>query len=427
MCDTVVVVGEDGVLFAKNSDRDPNEAQILEWHDSARHEPGAQLHATWITIPQVAATHAVVISRPWWMWGAEMGANEHGVTIGNEAVFTTQPTENEPGLLGMDLLRLALERSADADAAVETIVSLLERHGQAGPCSHENPAFSYHNSFLVADPGGAIVLETAGRRWATERVRSGARSISNGLTIDGFAQRHADRLRGTVAQFRRRSAVTAAGARAARSPLDLMAALRDNGTGGAPRWSLVNGSMKGPNMHAGGLVTSSQTVASWVGDLRSEPLHWATATADPAVSLFKPVRVGEPIDPGPAPTNRFDPRTLWWRHELLHRAALADWSRAVDIVGTEQRRIESAWVSEPPSTADAFARASAIHQRWYDEVLAGIDHDTRPWWVRQLWRHYDRSAGLRRPPGVSAPAPPMPPRSTSSPAGIPVGSQDRVT
>lgn len=50
-------------------------------------------------------THAVVLSRPSWLWGAEMGANEHGVCIGNEAVWTKEPVGEGEALLGMDLLR----------------------------------------------------------------------------------------------------------------------------------------------------------------------------------------------------------------------------------------------------------------------------------------------------------------------------------
>ena len=52
-------------------------------------------------------THGVVLSKPAWMWGAEMGANEHGVCIGNEAVWTKVNSANdaEEKLLGMDLVR----------------------------------------------------------------------------------------------------------------------------------------------------------------------------------------------------------------------------------------------------------------------------------------------------------------------------------
>ena len=187
VCDTLVSITPDGVLFAKNSDRDPNEAQTPRWYEAADHglRPG-DVDCTWISIPQVEHTHAVLLSQPWWMWGAEMGANEHGVVIGNEAVFTNQPLGGRPARDGPVAARR--ERAATADDAVGVIVELLERHGQGGPCSHEKPGFSYHNSFLVADPSGAIVLETAGANWAVEQVTGRGRSISNGLSIPGFAE-----------------------------------------------------------------------------------------------------------------------------------------------------------------------------------------------------------------------------------------------
>ena len=76
MCDTLVSLTEDGVIFGKNSDRDANEAQALRFHPAADHAPGATLRCTWSTIPQVPHTYAVVLGQPWWMWGAEMGTNE---------------------------------------------------------------------------------------------------------------------------------------------------------------------------------------------------------------------------------------------------------------------------------------------------------------------------------------------------------------
>jgi dipeptidase len=387
----MVTISRDGVLCAKNSDRDANEAQLLEWVPSARHENGSRVRCTWIEIPQASVTNAVLISRPWWMWGAEMGANEHGVVIGNEAVFTNQPY-GEPALLGMDLLRLALERASDSAGAAEVIVELLERYGQGGACSHERPGFTYHNSFLIADPTSALVLETAGAKWASEEVRAGARSISNGLTIPHFAGEYADRVRERVTGCRLRRMRTEAAAARATGPLALMTALRDHGEGGAPRWSLANGTLHAPCVHAGGLLASSQTTASFVADLREAPLYWATATAAPCTSLFKPVRVNEPVDLGPAATNRFDPATLWWRHERLHRATLADLAGLLPRYRADRDRTEASWIADPPSSAAAFTAAEDLEQAWLEDV-AGAVSDRRPRWVRRSWRSIDTTAG----------------------------------
>lgn len=393
MCDTLAVVGPDGVLFAKNSDRDPNEAQLLEWRARARAAAGARLRCTWIEIPQVAETHAVLLSRPFWMWGAEMGANEHGVAIGNEAVFTREP-HADTGLTGMDLVRLGLERGRTADEALHVIVSLLERHGQGGGCGHENRGFTYHNSFLVADPRGAFVLETAGRHTATERV-AGARSISNLLTIPGFARAHADRVRTRVAAGAARARRTRALAAGAKTAAEAMAILRDHGAGRRwPVYARSNGAMSAPCMHAGGLIAASQTTASWVAELRpGDCRHFATATAAPCLSTFKPVRVEEPLDLGPAPTDRFDGAALWWRHERLHRFLIASPERARDYLA-ERDALEARFRAESTPPAAAFALADALLRRWLERTAREPRVDRRPLLVRRYWRKRDARAGL---------------------------------
>ncbi len=396
MCDTLVSLTDEGVLFAKNSDRDPNEAQVLTWQAAATHSPGATVGCTWIEIPQVAHTHAVLLSRPWWMWGAEMGANEHGVVIGNEAVFTDQP-HGEPALLGMDLLRLGLERASTADAAVGVIVDLLERHGQGGPCSHARPGFTYHNSFLVADPQGAVVLETAGSRWATERVTGRGRAISNGLTISGFAEAHADRARERVAACRVRRSRTESAATAATDVSDLFAALRDHGTTSSPQWSPLNGALAAPCAHAGGLVTSTQTTSSWVADLRPHGTarHWVTATAAPCTSAFLPVAVDDPDgDLGRSATDRFDPSVRWWRHELVHRLALRDHAAAIARGADGLARFQAELLADVPGTGVALAAADALDDAWHRDLLDAALADRRPWWVRRIWRQLDEAAGI---------------------------------
>jgi len=187
VCDTFVALPDatlsGELIFGKNSDRPSGEVQDVVAFPAQQHTAGETTRCTYLQIPQAGRTFAVILSKPRWMWGAEMGANEHGVVIGNEAVWTTEPYA-ETGLLGMDLVRLGLERGATAIEALQVIVDLMEQYGQGGNCA-EHFAFNYHNSYLIADQIEAWVLETAGSYWVAEKITSGTRSISNSLSIHG--------------------------------------------------------------------------------------------------------------------------------------------------------------------------------------------------------------------------------------------------
>lgn len=129
MCDTLVLHGEGATWFAKNSDREPLEPQRLVRLPAVHGDPDATVQTTYLRIPQTASRHAVILSQPTWMWGAEMGVNARGVAIGNEAVFTRLVARQGEALLGMDLLRLGLERGDDARHALDIITGHLARYG----------------------------------------------------------------------------------------------------------------------------------------------------------------------------------------------------------------------------------------------------------------------------------------------------------
>jgi secernin len=412
MCDTLVALapatGRGGVLFGKNSDRERNEAQFLELTARARHAPGTEVAATYIALPQVAETHACLLSRPFWMWGAEMGANEHGVVIGNEAQHAVVPARRRRALTGMDLVRLGLERAASAAEAVEVITGLLERHGQGGDCGHL-ARFYYHNGFIVADPREAYVLETVGRWWVVERVER-TRVLSNALSIGaGFERASA----GLVAHARAegwsdgegrfdfagrlidegRDAVSFGRGRCARgtelltrkagalTPADMMAILRDHGPEGEgdPGWTPADTAGRTICMHAAQGARRSQSVGSMVSDLRAGgAVHWVTGASAPCLSLFKPVlfETGLP-EQGPRPTDAYDAASLWWRHERLHRAALADFAAALAVIAPERDRLERDFIAridqalegEDPegrrrAAWDCWREAEAAEARW---------------------------------------------------------------
>ncbi len=189
-CDTWVALPDatsDGsVILAKNSDRPSMEAQVLVHMPRANHRAGEKVKCTYIEIPQVPVTYEHIGSKIWWSFGYEHGMNEHGVAIGNEAVWSREAYQWGDGLLGMDLLRLGLERGKTAYESMHVIIDLLQQYGQSGDCEYEGEwgKANYHNSFIIADPKEAWVLETAGKYWVAKKVTRGVYSISNIYSIE---------------------------------------------------------------------------------------------------------------------------------------------------------------------------------------------------------------------------------------------------
>lgn len=184
MCDSFAALADvcrDGyTIYGKVSDRAVNEPQYFVHVPAADHDCSHPLRCTQITVEQVPHTYEMILSKPSWIWGAEIGANEFGVCAGNESVYSKE-IQKAPALMGMDLVRLALERGKTAEEALNVATSLLERYGQGGNCSFDDE-FYYDNSFLFVDAREAWVLETAGAYWAARRI-DGAQSISNYMTI----------------------------------------------------------------------------------------------------------------------------------------------------------------------------------------------------------------------------------------------------
>jgi secernin len=438
MCDTIVANGDatmDGVtIFAKNSDREPNEAQYLEYVPAADHNEGSTVQCTYIEIPQVAHTNAVLLSRPFWMWGAEMGANEHGVAIGNEAVFTRIPYTKGEALLGMDLLRLGLERAQTAYEALQVITTLIAAYGQGGNCGFQH-ALYYHNSYIIADPNDAWVLETAGPHWAAKQIR-GYYTISNCITLGNdfdlaseelvstavkkgwckgrddfdFARNYSDFIYTTFADGRGRCSRTSAYLSERQGKIDVetaIATLRHHRVG---EWRPDQG-LSGADvcMHAGfGPVRVSQSVGSMVSYLQPDQItHFFTATAAPCTSIFKPVwfEAGLP-DLGPAPDGVYDSGTMFWQHETLHRLTLLEYPDRISryqqardelekgfITQALQLRTESAEKRYEFST-HCFHEAEEAEAAWLQDLESLPDKDSNSALYRLAWRNFNRQAQM---------------------------------
>ncbi|XP_022251095.1 secernin-2-like [Limulus polyphemus] len=306
-CDTFVALppatANGFVVFGKNSDRPSEEVQEVLYVKATDHPAGSKLQCTYIEIDQAEHTHAVILSKPAWMWGAEMGSNEHGVCIGNEAVWTklNGPQDHEEKLLGMDLLRLGLERAITARKALDVITELLEKHGQGGPCSDIIPSMTYHNSFIIADQREAWVLETVDRFWAAEHVTCGVRNISNHLSIgkkidlmsknleeNAFQKGLWDPSKGGL-DFARAFGEGATDRRYKCGRKLLTELSASGGFREKDMFTILRDVDSGICMSSGFFVsTGSQVSVLTPPDTHLPCCHWFTATPNPRNSMFKP-------------------------------------------------------------------------------------------------------------------------------------------
>ena len=439
MCDTFVALpnstANGSLLFAKNSDRDPNEAQELVIVEGSDHASGSRVRCTYIEVPQVKKTYTVLLSKPFWIWGAEMGANENGVVIGNEAVFTRYTNNKEPGLIGMDFLRLALERAASAEGALDVITSLLGEYGQSGNCGFSHP-FYYDNSYLIADQNEAWVLETAGRQWVAQKVKD-IRSISNILTIENnwdyaspgvvdeaikkgwcrnksefsFRKCYSDFLYTTFGAGRIRQTCSMEilnGKMGSIETRDMIDILRNHGSAKGPNWN-PGKALTGADicMHAGfGPIRMSQTTGSMVSESGpGRPIFWVTGTAAPCLSIFKPVWLDSGLPVWEKyPEGKFDPSTIWWRGEELHRKVLRNYPQLAPLILNDRDQLETEWVGETRKlskssleerrayTRNAFKTADGKTAQWVSTTSSGKINEAMPFYYRHFRKTVDKQA-----------------------------------
>jgi dipeptidase len=412
MCDTHVILSAQGNWFAKNSDREPSESQYMEYHPRVVGDQAAAQSCSYIDVPQVANRHAYFLSRPSWLWGGEMGVNEKGVCIGNEAIFS-KTKSLKPALLGMDLLRLALQRADSANTALAVITDMLAEHGQGGPAGFRNKSFHYDSSFLILDQQQCWKLETAGRHWVAKHYQrpSGcniAVNISNAYTIgsdfdrcsagietfaqkqkywDGkqafnFAKAFDSKLMPWFAAAKQRQQqgqcqLAMLADQPISQPLnwaDFAALLRQHKH---PSQQPASGSNADRCMHAGGPIRQSQTTASLIvriqeGDIRAA----ATGTSAPCLSIFRPFSFDAEnwsllYDP------HHGQHSLWHEYEPIHRRAMFNESLRRSIKGDislTEPNIFAALDSNKTSLATSLGQADLSCMEWQQRQLARAEH-----------------------------------------------------
>lgn len=399
MCDSLVALKpatlNKSMIYGKSADCEVNEANALVRIPRQCHGKGEMVRTTHLMIPQSELTYEIILTKACWTYGCEIGINEFGLAMGEEAVYTTEDgTESRDGLIGPDLARIALERTTNCREAIALMTSLLEQYGQGGNCEMKGNSH-FDSSFMIADREEAYILETAGRKWAVKQVETFG-SISNMLSIQddwdaisaptggksekvnwaaAYGRPEVPPILGSPQrqQITRQALENHFGSITVKTIFDIM---RHHGEGYDPAKAPAHqnicvhiGPQKNRWWQADGVM-----VTEVEGD---QTVIWVTGTSGTCVSIFKPVFLGLDLpDIGPVPTDIFNPQVLWWKHELLHRRVMRDFGQNMPEIRNDFDQIEAEFL-ELASTAKygsinekkelmeyCFRKALAVTENW---------------------------------------------------------------
>jgi secernin len=407
MCDTLCGPGPAGMVFAKNSDRPVGEVQLAVPF-GRRPTAGCTLRTQYLSIGDTGA-HAALLSCPTWLWGAEHGVNEFGVAIGNERVGTVHDAGAAlPALIGMDLVRLGLERARSAPEALDIVIDLLTTHGQGGiadAAHHE----AYDSSFLIADPDHAFVLDTSGTSYAAAPFPGGV-AISNRLSVGPEWTRASpsvedgedfDRFRdlgqptdSADARLAASRAFLAAGRASPTglTPAATVAHLRDHGHGpwGAPGTpgpvdppptagaadAADDGDRPAASvcMHLAerGVVTAASLIAVLPADVAAgAPLRAYVALGSPCVSVYVPAFVRTAAGPPPFVPFELSTETMWRAVDALRERAEAD-PEALGQIRAVLDPVEDELWAEADEIAQRPDRWAEVAGSWGGRALRAI-------------------------------------------------------
>ncbi|MBL0715614.1 MAG: hypothetical protein JJV98_18145, partial [Desulfosarcina sp.] len=139
----------------------------------------------------------------------------------------------------------------------------------------------------------------------------------------------------------------------------------------------------------------------------SAAIQFLTGTATPCTSVFKPLWVDTPAAwPKTAASERFDPESLFWRHERLHRLAIGDYAHRINVYAPEREGLEVEFMTRALSTPsndqaaretvahNAFERAWAAEQAWCRAILKDRPKNSSGLCFNLAWQKRNKKAGF---------------------------------